>query len=456
MRTALWIVVALTALSGAARADEILTKDEAKEVDAVIASMFSAGLPDTAKAVLHSGKLSVQATFDPGKDPTPLPSSASTMQMTNGASGKMTYGYEFSGLHLALADGSWIISLAYHFKPGAGDSVNASGAPEMDLASLTATAAAAHPFHAEKDAVKYLEGIPAERRARAKAELDFFVPITHFLKLRPDDVPQAIVLLARAGWTDAPAASLSVADQRARSYWQLKPWTVPDGPFDPTGAYAGAKQEEAEWRKEHPQVESEAPQIALRRALFRWCRAQLMAEGPEDALVPAAVAAAAAKAMVDPGDPQGYAARTDALLAATRLPLTPPENADLPARLQSWEARQRQPRMVVNGGPSGGGTSLGISTAFAAPAPAYEPKKEDLDALVALLADERPSRFWDFGGARTVGDNAWRAVAALLKADPRTLAGHPTDRPWTAAERKEAATAVQRWWKAHGKENGGK
>jgi hypothetical protein len=111
--------------------------------------------------------------------------------------------------------------------------------------------------------------------------------------------------------------------------------------------------------------------------------------------------------------------------------------------------------MLVSGG-SEGSNSLTMSTGFSAPAPAYVPKKEDLDALVALLGDERPSRFWDFAGARTVGDNAWRAVATILEADPRTKAGIATEKPWTAAERKSAAAGFQKWWKDHRKEFSGK
>src|SRR5262249_13251436 len=80
------------------------------------------------------------------------------------------------------------------------------------------------------------------------------------------------------------------------------------------------------------------------------------------------------------------------------------------------------------------------------------PRKADSAALVARVGDERPSRFCDFTGPRTVGDNALRALATLLKADARSLAGHPTDRVWTAAERKSAAAAVQAWWKNHRKE----
>ena len=116
--------------------------------------------------------------------------------------------------------------------------------------------------------------------------------------------PPATVLLQQAGWPDAAELSLVIADGRARNYWQLHPWTAADSPFDPTGAYAGAAEEEKTWKTSHAQFTAEAPDVALRRALFRWCRAEMMVEEPEDAMLPLAVAAAGAKAAVDPKDPQ--------------------------------------------------------------------------------------------------------------------------------------------------------
>lgn len=427
---------------------DLLTPEERKNVDAVLAAVVAAGFPDGAKASVHSGKLAVSATFDPQKEPAPLPSDASTTQMTNAGTSAVTYGYDFQGLHLKLADGSWIISLAYRFKPRAGDSVKPEN-PALDLAGLTKAAAEAHPFHAEKDAAAWLDGADPAHRARAAQSMDLLVPLTRYLKLNADALGPAIVFLHRAGWPDAAAASLSIADQRARQYWQLRPWTDPDPAFDPTGAYLKAKDEEQAWKKAHPLAVPEDPATALRRALFRWCRAQVMAE---EALLAPEIAAAVCKAAVDPKDLQKNGARVDALFAGSKLPVTPAANADLATRLQSWEAAPRRPKMSVSGGNNG----ASIATSFSAPPPAYVPKKEDLDALVALLADERPSRFWDFSGPRTVGDNSWRAVAKLLEADPRKLAGHSTEKAWTAAERKAAAAAVQRWWKDHRKEFVGK
>ena len=449
------MLLALAAALCLAAPGDLLTPEEVKGVDAVISSMIAAGFPDAAKSEVRFGKLGVTATFDPAKEPAPLPTNASGTQMTVPGSTRVAYGFSFDGLHVKLADGSWVISLSYRFKPKDGDTVDASAAPIVDLAGLSATSAAAKPFHAEKDAASWLEGLAPAHRARAAKAMDLLVPVTFHLKLSADSLAPAIVLLHRAGWPDAAAASLSLADQRARNFWQLRPWTEPDAPYDPTGKYPKAKDEEDAWKKAHAQFEPEAPQVALRRALFRWCRAQIMVE--EAAFLAPDVAAAACKSALDPKDPQKYGAKTDALLAGSKLPVTPAANADLAARLQSWEARPRAPKMMVSGGGEGAGAgTLTMSTSFTAPAVAYTPKKEDLDALVALLADERPSRFWDFNGPRTVGDNAWRAVSTLLDGDPRTLAKVPSDRPWTSTERKSAATAVQKWWKDHRKDYAGK
>ncbi|HEY2587465.1 MAG TPA: hypothetical protein VGI81_17095 [Tepidisphaeraceae bacterium] len=448
----LGVAVAAEPPPAAAATESLLSKPEAKGVDGVVDAMLAAGFPDAKGATVYCGKLDVSATFDPAKTPPPLPSDASRTQMTQPNSNQVTYGYEFNGLHFKLPEGSWIIALAYRFKPGPNDKVNTAGASELNLAEIIPDALKAHPFDAEHNAAGWLERVGPAERARDVKIMDRLVPVTMFLKVNSDGLAPAVVLLRRAGWEAAGELSLALAQQRARNYWQLKPWTTPDMAFDPTGAYPNAKAEQEAWANAHAHFTSEPPQVALRRGLFRWCRGQMMAPEPEDRLLTLDVAAACAKAAVDPKDPQGNAARIDALLAGCRLPVTPPEHADLATRLASWELRPRMPRMVVSGGHAG----LSINTAFTAPPPAYTPDKADLDALVALLADERPSRCADFSGPRTVGDNAWRAVATLLGSDPRALAGYPTDRPWTADERRAAAKAVQAWWQTHRGEHIGK
>jgi hypothetical protein len=456
-RSAVMLIIACQAVVGEfglaepqANAAEIVSKADEKEIAAVIDAIVAAGFPDAAKAKLYAGKLAVSANIDP-KDPPPLPTSASNVQMTSPNSNKTTYQFPFSGLHAKLADDSWLIDLSYRFKPKEGDRVDRDAATEVKVAELTASAAAAHPLDVEKDAAKWLDALDPAFRPRAAAALKMFAPVTIQLQLNSDQFAPAIVLLGRAGWSDAAGAAVCVADSRARQFWQLRPWTGSPPPYDPTGGYAKFKTEETDWAKANPKFQAEVPAVALRRALYRWCRAQLMVESPEDALLPLDVAAACAKAMVDPQDPQGNAAKIDALLAGAKLPAAVAEKAGLAERLQSWEAHPRMPRMVVgSGGPMVNGT-ISMTTGFVAPAPAYRPAKNDLDALISLLGDERPSRFFDFNGPRTVGDNAFRAVAMLLEADPRKLAGYSVDKPWTAAERKAAAAAVQNWWKEHGK-----
>src|SRR4051812_30514923 len=275
----------------ASRPAALLTPAESKEADAVIAAMLAAGFPDAKGAVVYSGKLTVTATFDPAKEPHPLPSGASNMQRTDPNSSKVTYGYEFDGLHFKLADGSWVIGLACRFKPKAGDTVTPAGdAAEVKVGSITADAIAAHPFDAAKDGEQWLQRVAPAQRERARASMDRLVPVTQYLRLRPDDLAPAVVLLQRAGWPEAATLSLAIADQRARQYWQLRPWTNPDPAFDPTGEYPNSKEEEAAWRQKTAAFTAEAPAVALRRALFRGCRAQLLVEAPEGAMLAPAAA----------------------------------------------------------------------------------------------------------------------------------------------------------------------
>jgi hypothetical protein len=330
---ALAFSVLLTRPLLAAPADApLLTDAEAKEVAAVINAAILAGFPDADQAVVYSGALRVKATFDPDKERHPLPSLASTMQETHPNSPEITYGYEFDGLHFKLADGTWLIALRHRFTPKRQDQVITSDAKEVNLETLMADAVAAEPFDSEKDADKYLSTIAATSRERAIAYMNRLVPVTRHLRLRPDDAAPALVLLDRAGWKHARELSLAIADQRARNYWQLKPWETPDYRFDPTGAYPGIKEEEAAWKKAHPQFTPEAPADALRRAMFRWCRAQIMVEEPEDAMLTAPVAVAVCKASLDAKDPQDNATRIDALAAGMQLPARVAEGADLATR----------------------------------------------------------------------------------------------------------------------------
>ncbi len=424
-------------------AADLISPDDEKALTMLMRTLRAVGFPDPAGATFLHGRLTVAATFDPGRAQMPLPSVASTTQETHPGSPLVTCAFAFDGLHLHLADGSWIIAMAYRFRPGPDDRVDSGKCLAFAPAMESALASIAHPF-APAQVAAWLEALAPEARPRASAALAIMVPISFHLTQRSEGLPATAAILHLAGWPDLGAAAVAIADQRARQFGQLRPWREPDQPFDPTGAYAHAPAEEQAWRAAHPTIIPEDPLTAFRRALFRWSRAQLCA-APEEALVPPATAAALCRTLLDPLDPQGNAARIAALLAAARLPPTTPANPTLDERLQSWEARPRAARLVVTGGTDGATQG----TAFVVPPPAYQPDEHDYDGLIGLLDDERPSRCVDVNGARTVGDNALRALATLLKADPRALAGLPVDHPWTAAERRTTAKALELWWQGN-------
>jgi hypothetical protein len=341
---------------------------------------------------------------------------------------------------LERKDGSWILGLTKRFTPDADDRVDAGRAPAVVAERLTAAAQAAHPF--DKATIsEWLEGFQAGDREAAGAGVALMGPVSEHLGLHTNFFAPAVVMLHRAGWRDATLACVAIAGARAGEYWQLRPWVEPDGTFDPTGAYPDMEATEEAWRKAHPRLTLEPPATALRRAMHRWCRNELM---HDVRLLSPRVAAAVCLATLDPGDPQRHAPRIAALSAAAGIPAEPGPSADLAGKLASWSLPGR-PRMVVSSTNDG----AGMTTSFVEPKPAYKPERKDLDALMALLSDDRPSRFIDFSGARSIGDNAFRAVAEILDADPRALAKHPVTAPWTPAERKKAATAVQAWWKDH-------
>lgn len=428
------------------QAAEILSPAERKEIAELVNAVMAAGFPDAAKATLYRGELRIRATSGPHGEEPLLPCDSSQMQETTETG--VAYNFVFPGMHAKTASGTWLIGFDYNFSPRPTDEVTEAGLTVITPATLTETAQAERNFDAAKDAKEWLEPLSATDRPHLIAVMDRLVPVSFYLKINLDTWPAATVLLHRAGWPDAELAALSIADQRARSFWKLRPWSEPEPAFDPTGAYPNAKQEEQAWKDAHKILTLESPAIALRRGLFRFFKSHI---NRDDAWMSPDVATACCLACLDPNDPQGNQGRIAALRAVHDLPVILPPQANLVARLQSWEAAPRRPRMAVrNGKNAKGDGTVGMSTSFAAPAPAYQPHLSDLDALIALLDDQRPTRWIDFTGARSVGDNAWRAVSTLVERDPRLLAGIPVDKPWSPTERTTAARAFQAWWKVHG------
>ena len=106
-----------------------------------------------------------------------------------------------------------------------------------------------------------------------------------YLQVAADGEMPAAVLLHSAGWPDAADLSLTMSQHRARSFWELKLWSDQDWVFDPTGVYLPMRTEATAWTEAQADFPAEAPPVGARRAMFRWCRSQMVALSREDALL---------------------------------------------------------------------------------------------------------------------------------------------------------------------------
>ena len=200
---------------------------------------------------------------------------------------------------------------------------------------------------------------------------------------------------------------------------------------------------------EGPTVAMPDPTTAVRRTCSRWFRerARLAADDAE-----AERWASAARSILTEADRSEIGVTVDALVAVRRITVPRP-TAPLDARLAAWPDQGRDQRR-------------GTWEAQAPPVPA---SLTDLDGLIALLSDERPSRWIDQGIPRSIGDNALRAIAELTGVDWRWLvlddpavaavaapikSGIGEQQrwhrwPWSHAQRQAVATALAAWWSAH-------
>lgn len=191
-----------------------------------------------------------------------------------------------------------------------------------------------------------------------------------------------------------------------------------------------------------------APELAVRRICARWFADRLrLATGAEEIRR----WGDAAERILASEDRVSWGIHLGRLRAAKALAEGPAGPA-LSARLAAWRGTGRD--------------QLDGQWEGAAPPPPAT--LADLDALVALLGDTGPSRWWDGRVPRTLGDNALRCLAALTGVDWRWLVvdepavaarfasplGAQVEPPWhvqrwTDAHRAACAAAIVGWWTAH-------
>ncbi|MBI3828935.1 MAG: hypothetical protein HY291_05435 [Planctomycetes bacterium] len=281
------------------------------------------------------------------------------------------------------------------------------------------------------------------------AALAKVVPLLSYFEIDRDEFPIAQIFLMRAGLKEAALLSYGIADFRCRDYWQAAYWSGREAAFDPSGKYDGIAKLAEDWKKEHTQFQMEAPSVAFRRALHRYYFHMLKRK---NRMLPLEATGAIAVATLDAGDPQKIKPRIDAMVAGNKIDAKPKANATLAERLMAWgemDPDEMHDFRVTSSNDKG---SVGISTAFAVPVAAYTPDTKDLAALFALLDDRRPTRWFDYQGPRTLGENALRAIAAIFEKNPLEQIGAANLEPWTEAKRKKATVDLQDWWQKHAAE----
>ena len=316
-----------------------------------------------------------------------------------------------------------------------------------EIAGASQKAAAQFPFVANQDFDVWFEKLSTDQLDAMKQGVKQGVPLWRYFQLPRNDTSLGMFCLMRAGVKEASVLSYTIADARCRDYWRMRYWSGEDYPFDPTGQYQGIDDLADSWPGEGNPYLVETPSTAFRRDLHR--RFFHLLRGSVQPYPPG-VTAALANATVDPGDPQHIKDRIAALVAARQIAKLPPKDADLATRLMSWgepDADEQASFEVTN---TGTDQRPSITTVFTTPPPAYEPQHNDLPQLFALLDDERPTRWIDYQGSRTVGENALRAIAMILHKNPLELVDAANLEPWTKERRKHVNEALVKWWESHG------
>lgn len=443
------IVITSTYGGWAAETRSSLPEDERGSVTLLIEKLVGLGLPDTKGGKYFVGTAVVRQRFDPSQKSPALPMRYCGKQSTVPGSKEMDYEFTVDGPHFERSNGSWLLGLQHVLKPTKDLEIVQNDLSSRDLAHARENAEAQFAFPAEEKLDAWFARVPEDRRSAMKMGAKYSMPLWQYFELHPSEPTLGTCYLLRAGVDDAGSLTYVIADVRCRDFWRMRYWDAEAYPFDPTGEYPGLDSVVENWPASDKPYPAEVPSVALRRDLHRYFFHLLKSSGNE---LPMQTVAALAHATLDPGDPQQIKRRIDMLVLAKKIPKVTPNDADLATRLSSWgepDAEEQPNFQVLN---TGSDQQPRISTAFVVPKPAYEPTPEDLPKLFELLSDNRPTRWTDFQGARTVGENALRAVAMIMKDNPLKLVDYAGLEPWTEARRKSANEALIKWWRANGSE----
>lgn len=444
-----FLVAALVFAGGSLRADDTLPKSERDAIQSLVEKLVAIGLPDSKGGKYFVGPIAVEQRLDPTKDSPVLPMHLCGKQSTVPETKEMDYEFHVDGPHFRLSDGRWLIGLRFALKESKDVKVVTNELQPRELKGARERAEAQFSYPADDKLDEWFEDVPEESRAAMKMGAKLSMPLWQYFDLNPNDPTLGTCYLLRAGVEDAALMTYVTADARCREYWRMRSWSGNAYPFDPTRKYAGMDELMEKWPPAGEPYPAESPSVAFRRDLHRTFFHMLRAS---DSAYLGDKLAALASATLDPDDPQKIQKQIDAVVTPKKIGKEPPADADLVAKLMAWgtvDAAERGNFRVLN---TGNDQRPSIATVFEAPKRAYEPVREDLPKLFALLSDDRPTRWIDGQGARCVGENALRAIAEIMDKNPLDLVNRGGLEPWTPGRRKEANEALVKWWEANGRE----
>mgnify|MGYP000063304972 CR=1 FL=1 len=399
--------------------------DRVAPLAAVVELAIAGGLPDAKGATLHRGKLGVIWRHD------------ATNKNVN----------QVNGLHAKLADGRWLVGLQT-LKNAADLEIDENQVKPIASDALLATMGENSARWITPEAIDGMiaQIKPSDRdRVRAAASalpvvMDMFqggvepaVAVAHLIRLEAPCAHDVAVLAGLWSGSGMNPHILAFA-----------------GPASPLVLSADEQDWDSFMSEEPDEVTVPDPAVSLRQGLFLHFRS--LAIGGASRMNPFApstpsvdgvapdVALAAAATLLTPAD---TAAHADLALLRGRAALPEKVAADAPLadRLAVWDGAlaSAEQKDGEEGIPTGGfHQSDHEATALIA-------SEADFDPLFALLDDPRPCRWLDRGRARTLGDNALRAIGALFCCDPRSFIARDPAAPWTAEERAATVAALRAW-----------
>jgi hypothetical protein len=440
-----------------------LPATQAATIDALLERAIAAGLPDLRGATLTQGKIEITSPQESNDNMIGGLSLQHGRAVTHHKDGKRIVTME--GIHARLADGRWLAGLRQLVVPADNVEVRlADGARELPPGGLSAAMRRDQPRPGDQeDEERFYKLFAGEEQARLRAGADTLK------NLREDMIWGDLIALhlRRLGLAEADSLLLFAAAVAQMPWMNTESADVLELGAGHRGfRMRGFDGNPDAWMTENAgKLSLPDPSVTAGRMLAEHF-AGLLTDAKALAahrLEPAA-AAAAAIALLPEAERAARAPAIDRLIARLALPEKAPEGADLAARVQLWNPSSREMHFISRNAEDEEAVDYIPAEALAQmPAEArahyermraertqWKPRAEDAAGLIALLADRRPSRWLDGAHARTLGDNALRALATVVGFDPRLLISRDTGAAWTDAERDAVATGLQAWFTALG------